>query len=107
MRNFILIVMSFLLSTQLHAEVNWIQATVDFTSSKLVTIIVKKAGLGSAEAILVSTIIEEVVTEENVNAVAEFAKGEKARKAYRTDLGRADNSTDFPSGKYVAEFRNY
>jgi len=94
------------LSVQARAEINWFGIIVDYTSSKVVAVVVKSAGLSSPEAIVVSNVVKEVITEENINTVVNIAEGKK--KAYRTDL--TENEVDVSSlscANDIQEFRNY
>ncbi len=103
---FSMLLISALLSTSLMAEINWIQVTAEFLSSKATSIIIKKAGLGSAEAMLVAVVVEEIVTEENINGVVEIA--EKKNKAYRKDISNVDTCLHgIPNAGDIVQYRRY
>jgi len=91
--------MSIVLSTQVQADIDMWGSVLSFTKSA----IIKTAGVSGLEGLALQIVVEEVVTEENINAAVEIAEG---KKAYRNDLGAIAHS-DFPSSKYVKNYRNY
>lgn len=103
---FNMLLLSALLSTSLMAEINWVRITADFLGSKATSMIIKKAGLGSAEAMIVATLVEEIVTEENINLVVITA--EKKGKAYRTDISdEPEYLGNIPMMDAIREYRDY
>lgn len=101
MKTLFIILLSTMLSTSLVADSHFWGSILSFTKSA----IIKSASVSGLEGLALELVLEEVVTEENLNKVVEIAEG---KKAHRTDICMvSDDLGNIPMAGYIHEYRNY